>query len=269
MTIMENLQKIASDLLAGGRVQVVVGFGSGSAGTVRAQFARTPADAATLIYDDRCTLNLAVYLMKHEVRHLGKIAVVANTPTLRAIMQLASEHQIKDGEVTVLAVHNGQVKDLTTFAAIEEHLKSVPTGLSAADKAKLAEIEAMTPEKRWQFWQTELARCFKCYACRATCPMCYCTRCTVEMNQPQWIMAPAHKMGNLEWHVMRAMHLAGRCVECGECGRACPLGLPIHLLTYKMAEEARAQFGDLAGMSASAQSTMSTFKPDDKESFIR
>jgi len=38
-----------------------------------------------LVLDGKCTQNLATYLTKHEVKHLGKIAVVALPATQRAL----------------------------------------------------------------------------------------------------------------------------------------------------------------------------------------
>ncbi len=81
--------------------------------------------------------------------------------------------------------------------------------LAEADRQAVEKLEKMSLAERRRFWQEELSRCFKCYACRAACPLCYCGRCTVECNQPQWIRVPAHDLGNLEWH-MYAGHAPGR-----------------------------------------------------------
>jgi formate dehydrogenase (coenzyme F420) beta subunit len=75
-------------------------------------------------------------------------------------------------------------------------------------------------------------------------------------------------MGNLDWHLMRAMHLGGRCVNCGECAKACPMDIPLNLLTYQLIDGIQADFGAVAGMKADAVYALSTFKPDDKENFI-
>jgi formate dehydrogenase (coenzyme F420) beta subunit len=152
---------------------------------------------------------------------------------------------------------------------LEKYIAAFTPVLSPEEKELLARIEAMPAPERWEFWQREFARCFKCYACRAACTMCYCSRCVVEDNQPQWVSVPAHTRGNFEWHVVRAMHLAGRCVGCGECGRACPMGIPLHLLSWKIGDLVAQQFGQRAGFSAIADYPLSMFRPDDQETFIR
>ncbi len=99
--------------------------------------------------------------------------------------------------------------------------------------------------------------------------MCYCERCTMDCNRPQWVPVASHALGNLEYHLVRAMHLAGRCVECGSCGQACPVGIPIHLFTVFAEESVRRQFGQRGGASARADYALSSFRPGDQEGFIR
>lgn len=67
---------------------------------------------------------------------------------------------------------------------------------------------------------------------------------------------------------MRAMHIAGRCVNCGACAKACPLDIPLNLLTYKLIEDINEKFGVFAGTNATAEYALSTYKPEDKENFI-
>jgi len=204
------------------------------------------------------------------VRRLGKAALVATPAALRTVLQLAAENQLLEGGLLALAVGaTGEIAPLATLQAIEAHVASLDNGLSPGEKAELDKYEALAVEQRRDFWQEQFSRCLKCYACRAACPLCYCSRCTVECNQPQWIPVPAHDLGNLEWNVMRAMHLAGRCVNCGDCSRACPAGIPLHLLNQKLIKEVAAAFGFCSGMATKADNAMSTFKPNDPEDFIR
>lgn len=267
---MKSLPNIVRDLLAAGTVQLVIGYGPGSGGSRRAVFITAAAAADTLVFDKSCLQNLAVYLLKPEVRQLGKVALVATAATLRTVLQLAAENQLADHDVLLLVPDaDGAVIQLTTFQAIEDHVASLDTDLSPEEKKELQEYEALDLEQRRSFWQEHFSRCLKCYACRAACPLCYCSRCTVECNQPQWIPVPAHDLGNLEWNVMRAMHLAGRCVNCGDCSRACPVAIPLYLLNQKLISEVSGHFNFRSGMAAKADNAMSVFKPDDAEDFIR
>lgn len=264
----ELIQKAAS-LLESNAVQVVIGFGKGSVDRTRAIFITQPADCEQLIFDSRCVQNLAVYLTKTEIKKMGKPAIVAPIPVLRSILQLAAENQLKDENLVVLGISpEGELVEFEPLASIETYLVGKEIAIAEKYQKAIDDIKAMPVAERFGYWMKELELCFKCYACRAACPLCYCTRCTVENNQPQWIPVGSHPLGNLEWHVMRAMHLAGRCTDCEACYNACPMGIPIHLLTKSMLQDVNENFGSY-GPSLHKDNTLSSFKPDDKESFIR
>ncbi len=265
-----ELRAKARALLQGERVEVVIGYRAGTAGRRRPLFARTAEAADGLVYDERCRQNLATYLTRSELRRLGRVAIVASPGVLRSVLQLAAERQIREGEVLVLAVAaGGAVRELPTFAAIEEHVAATPGGVHPAAQQAMARLAAMSASERRGYWSEELGRCLKCQACRASCPMCYCERCTMDCNRPQWVPVAAHALGTLEYHIVRAMHLAGRCVECGACGAACPVGIPVHLLAIAAAESVGRHFGQRGGGGARADYALASFRPDDKETFIR
>lgn len=267
---MEALRTKAKELLNRGEVQVVIGYEAGTVGTRRPCFARTTETATRLVWDAQCVGNLAGYLTRPEIKRFGKPAIAANNMVLRSLLQLMAERQLQEDGVLALAVtQDGAVKELPTAQAVEEYLATSPSGLSAADREKLDQLAQLSREERWAFWQGELECCIKCYACRSSCPMCYCGQCTMDCNRPQWVPVPSHALGNLEYHTVRALHLAGRCVQCGECGRACPVGIPIHLLTCYAEESVHRQFGQQAGTCAKLDYALGVFRPDDKEAFIR
>jgi Fe-S oxidoreductase len=66
---------------------------------------------------------------------------------------------------------------------------------------------------------------------------------------------------------MRAFHLAGRCVDCDACYNACPLAIPINLLTKRMMLDAKEHFG-VYQPSLKGGNVLSTYKPEDKDNFI-
>lgn len=266
---MAKINEIAAGLLKSGEVKVVIAYGEGSNGRVRPLFVRGEEDIDALVYDARCTQNLAMYVYKKETARLGKPAIVANIHTLRGIIRLAAEKQIQEGDLVAICVDEAmEATACRTFEEIEQFLSKVQPAIREEDKELIERLDAMSPTDRWAFWQKEMEACIKCYACRQACPLCYCTQCTVEANQPQWIPVGSTNLGNLEWHIMRAMHLAGRCVTCGQCGDACPVNIPIHLLPIKLAEEVKTVYNTVSGMSREEGCAMSTYRPDDKENFI-
>ncbi|MFH0864901.1 MAG: 4Fe-4S binding protein [Bacteroidota bacterium] len=266
---MDKVREKAKELLESKTVNVIIGFEEGTKNRVRPVFITKPEDAGKLIFDERCTMNLAVYIKKHEVKHLGKAGITANYLSLRSILQLASENQIKEGDIVILGVSSDyKLVEFADFKTIENYISSFNLHITVKEKELIEKIKNMPMEERFDYWTGLFSKCIKCYACRAACSMCYCTRCTVECNQPQWIPVASHILGNLEWHIMRAMHIAGRCINCGACSEACPLDIPLHLLTYNLIENIHEKFGVFAGANATAEYALSIYKPEDKENFI-
>jgi heterodisulfide reductase subunit C len=265
---MDELRKVAKDLLESGTVSVVIGYGEGGK-RIRALFAGKPEEAEGLIFDSRCILNLATYITKPEIKAKGKMAVTATVPVMRSIIQLASEFQVSDKNLLVIGISPAsKLLHFKDLSEVETYIHQYEITTDARYKEKLEKLRNLSQAERWKFWIDELAPCFKCYACRAACPMCYCTRCTVDFNQPQWIPVPSHELGNLEWHIMRAVHLMGRCIDCDACANACPIGIPVNLLNKRLIEDAKTYFGGYQP-TLRGEHQMSTFKPGDKENFIK
>lgn len=259
---MSNIADKAREMFARCEMNVLIGYEEGTR-TPRPFFAHTAEEAGSLIFDDRCTGNLAVYLTRKDIVGGRKVAIAASYYTLRSIARLYDENQIAEDALTVLVQDGANLKTLRGRKEIGAHLETIAA--PAAQDTKLREqINAMSAVERWEFWKGELSKCFKCYACRSACPMCYCTKCIVEENRPQWIAPWAATAANVEWQISRVMHMAGRCSECGACGAACPLGLPVHLLSAKIVELVRENFGE----PGSESNVLATFRPEDNESFI-
>ena len=90
-----------------------------------------------------------------------------------------------------------------------------------------------------------------------------------DKNRPQAIDTSPHRKGNFAWHIARAMHLAGRCVGCDECTRACPAGIDLRLLNLALSRGAEVQFNYRAGMDVTAEPLIGAYAVEDKEAFIR
>ncbi|HOV99078.1 MAG TPA: 4Fe-4S dicluster domain-containing protein [Bacteroidota bacterium] len=266
---MNQLNQIAKELLTSQKVKLVIGYGEGTDGRVRPVFVRKSEDASQLIWDDRCRQNLAVYLNKTEIREIGfPIAIVSLPATVRSIVQLIAEHQFQVEDVIPIVQEGANVTTIENKERLEQYAAANPVVFPPFVVEEIENIRNKSVEERFEYWQEELSRCFKCYACRAACPLCYCERCITDVNTPQWVCVPPHAIGTFEWHMNRAMHLAGRCVECGSCTIACPVGIPIGLLTMEATRIAREELGYEPGIKCDVPAALATFRPDDKESFI-
>ncbi|SHF50179.1 4Fe-4S dicluster domain-containing protein [Desulforamulus putei DSM 12395] len=138
-----------------------------------------------------------------------------------------------------------------------------------ADYGDIEAFEALSAEERNAYIAQEMQKCIRCYACRQACPMCYCSECFVDCGSPAWIGKSAKSVDdNALFQAVRVFHLAGRCVDCGACERACPMGIKLSLLNRKMVKDVKELFGAEAGVSLEDPPALNTFKFEDKEDFL-
>jgi ferredoxin len=280
--MLHQLRETCRRLLTEGTVKVVVGYGQDAADEpAHAVFITRPDDVEQLVWNEHCAANLVKYLHFPEVRAMGKAAIVVKGCDQRALVALAKESQIERDEVYAIGMAcsgmgNPRARKCETC---DVHLPlHTDTTLGEAENPSLpmqtryADLEALLrlpAAERMAFWRGEFARCVKCYACRQVCPMCYCRRCIVEKNRPTAIDTSATLKGNFAWHITRAFHLAGRCVGCYACVRACPAGIDLRLLNQSLARAAETAFSFSAGMDAEAEPILGSYSQNDAEDFIQ
>ncbi|MHB1325967.1 MAG: 4Fe-4S dicluster domain-containing protein [Thermoleophilia bacterium] len=164
------------------------------------------------------------------------------------------------------------ITGITAAATVESALSGTGLGTSLtaaeamtaageAESRPLSELFAkMNPVERRLFWREQYSRCIRCYACREACPMCFCRDvCIMQTTDPHWTGAGVDAGEAEMMQLIRVNHLAGRCTGCGECERACPVGIPLMLLMNEQNQAIEELFGHRAGTDLEARPPLLTF----------
>jgi formate hydrogenlyase subunit 6/NADH:ubiquinone oxidoreductase subunit I len=299
--VMEFAEAVALGLAKFG---VVLGWAPGRDGNLAPAFARSAEQASALAFGPSAVFNPARYVRDHT-----PCAVVAKPCDTRSLVQMMSENMLDRDEVFVIGLRCPGVADMKKVverygwgARVEQVGPDWLVNGDKADKADLldarcraclrrepviadvvvgepvtppAEAERFTglPEsmaERGAFWEAEFGKCIRCYACRNACPLCYCQDvCVAQARQPHWLTDEATPAENWMWQMIRMAHLAGRCTQCGECNRACPVDIRLDLLTQELGDTARELFDYEAGLDPGQKAPFVTYDKERDEWPIR
>ncbi|HJO93494.1 MAG TPA: Coenzyme F420 hydrogenase/dehydrogenase, beta subunit C-terminal domain [Victivallales bacterium] len=139
---------------------------------------------------------------------------------------------------------------------------------SGDEYAEIKELENKTAQERWEYFKKELSKCNRCYACRQACPLCYCKSCFVDQNFPAWFGKGTEISDTISFHLLRALHTTGRCVDCAACERACPQNIKLRMLTKKIEKDIKELFGSEAGLEIGEATPLTSFDENDPQEFI-
>lgn len=179
-----------------------------------------------------------------------------------------------DGDGVLVGSPEGK-KKLATADAVKEGCKTCGVRTPVISDVTIGDAPATNPaavepmggtfEERRTFWAKQFERCIRCYACRQACPACYCAKCFVDRHDVRWTSKKAVTAESWMFHMGRAMHLAGRCIGCGECERACPMELPIMKLNREVGLHVEALFDYTPGMDPDVDPALGHFEPEDPD----
>jgi len=304
--LINNIRETARQLLTDGKVDVVIGYEKGSLPLKATPcFVRTPQDVERLIWDATCENNLATYVAQTAGK---KAIVAKGCDSRALVVLMQENQVVRDdlyiigvscqGVINkkIIEIQTGEIIEATisvkgmegskefSFAEVKDatcqtcrypnpviediHLGGTVNVSQSTPFADVIEMENKSDSERQAYFNEQMSKCIRCYACRNACPMCYCPECFVDCNSPKWLTGGVDRSENLMFQAGRVLHLAGRCVDCGACTRACPQGVDIRAMNRKSAKDVLVMYNHEAGISEDIQPALNVYSADDPEAFL-
>ena len=276
----KELQNIIIKLLTEKKVDWAIGYEKAYDDlSTRPAFVNDPTNAAKLIFSKYCVNNLGLYLMKFKKNKLAVVLKGCDIPTVR---ELVKEKQFPRENVFMIGVACDGIIDKRSSKLLEKCKNcqfKQPKGADFtvgigkdSDKprsfADVVEFEKKNSKEKLEFWDRQFEKCIRCYACRNVCPVCYCPDCFTQRSMPEYLSKNVDKDENKLFHMIRMQHVFGRCTDCKACDNACPVNIPLTMLTKKLAKDAKELFNYESGADMDVRPPLSTYNDNDSETDI-
>ena len=267
----EKVMEIASAILEEGTVGSVIGYKAGGIEGMRIPYIfEKPVDAEALCWDQRCAPNLSTYAYEKRDKRVG---IIAKPCDARGIALYIAEDQLAREDVFIIGVDcEGMIdadgEKLPGCAECNDKkppIFDVRVESNSLDEEYCDEDGKGSQASDFDKFQQEIEKCILCYSCRQACPGCYCPVCFMERGVPNWQPKEPGAGAKMTYHLGRAMHLSGRCVECGACERVCASGVDVRYLIKETTGFVSELYGFRAGFDPDADPVLASYNIADRE----
>jgi len=269
-TMQHEIRQICKKLLEDGTVDIIIGFiKSEDTEMLSTCFIDAVIGSDELVMNNRCIPNLSGYLLNKK----GKTAIVAKPCDSRAIVSLIQECQLKRDNVyiigtTCFGMFNSLNEPLPCCIDCRSKMPSdydILVGEPQNSSHDPVSDVSPTVDESFDRFLGEMNKCILCFSCRQSCYGCYCKTCFIDRGEPDWQTSSPDLGTKMLYHLGRATHLSGRCVECGACENTCASGVDIRYLIHAVTRFIEDTYDYRAGMDPEAEPVMLTYKADDLE----
>jgi len=250
----ERTKSIGRELLESGRIRGLLALIADKSG-VRPGLLQKPEEVNSLVLQPRYLLAPTVHTLQ-AVDSKTTLGIVARGCDERALVELAKAGQVDLQHVVLIGLACDE-ETARQCGCSRPYPRSIDVG-EKVERVGGAEPsgETMVHQGKQIKWTAELARCLKCYGCRNACPLCICPECKIGLDM--WVQTGVVPPDPLSFHLIRAYHLADKCIDCGSCQDACPAGIPLRKLHQYLLKVLEERLAYVPGLDANQQSPLFT-----------